>query len=109
MATRICTVRGIDPRGLPKTTTVEAGSLFEAAAAGFEKLHRDGGCQCEALEVTVHEPRATFSVRVGQLVQWLGRRGAEETIGTTALKRRVQELLRKPTERTTGSREEKRR
>lgn len=57
----------------------------------------------------MHEPREAFRVRAGQLVQWLGRRGAEETIGTSALKRRVQELLRKQTERTTGKREKKQR
>lgn len=42
------------------------------------------------------KPRATFAVRPGQLVEWLSSRSEGETIGVTALKRRVQELVRKP-------------
>ena len=99
--------RSVDPRGVPKTVLVEAHSLFEAAAHGFEKLYHDGGCRCDALHVTVHEPGATFEVRAGQLgrVAWPPRE--RETIGVTALKRRVQELLRAPGERTTEGREKK--
>ena len=58
-------MKGIDHRGLPKTVLVEARSLFEAAAEGLEKLHRDGGCRFDQLEVTVREPRGTFAVRPG--------------------------------------------
>ncbi len=61
----------------------------------------------DALEVTVHKPRATFRVRAGQLVTWLGRRGDGEAIGITTLKRRVQELLGVSGERTTGRRGER--
>jgi len=99
-------VKGVDTRGLPKAVVVEAHSLFEAAAQGFEKLHQNGGCRFDSLEVTVHEPGATFQVRAGQLVGWLGRRGDGETIGMTALKRRVQELLQASDKRTTGRRAE---
>ena len=94
VATKVCTVKGLDPRGLPKTVTVEARSLLEAAAAGFEQLHRDRGCQYAALEITVHEPGRTYQVGPGRLVAWLGRRQPGETVGVTALKRRVQDLLR---------------
>jgi hypothetical protein len=106
VATKVCTVKGVDPRGLPKTATVEAHSLFEAAAQGFEKLHQNGGCRFDSVEITVHEPRATFQVRAGQLVNWLGRHGEGESIGVTALKRRVQELLQASDKRTTGRRGE---
>lgn len=99
MAKKVCTVKGSDPRGLPKTVTVEGCSLLEAAAAGFEKLHREGGCQYTGLEVTVHEPGRTFQVGPGQLVTWLSRRGSDETVGVTALKQRVQELIRADTKR----------
>lgn len=53
----------------------------------------------------MHEPGATFQVRAGQLVEWLGR-GQDETIGVTSLKRRVQELLRAQAK---GPQEEERR
>ncbi|HTU48493.1 MAG TPA: hypothetical protein VMF91_25755 [Bryobacteraceae bacterium] len=94
MAVKVCTVKGVDPRGLPKTVIVEARSLLEAAAAGFEKLHHDGGCRYAALEITVHEPGRTFQVGLSQLVQWLTRRQSGETVGVTALKRRVQDVIR---------------
>jgi hypothetical protein len=69
----------MDARGLPRTVLVEARSLFEAAAEGFEKLHREGGCRFDPLEVTVHEPRGTFQVQPGQLLPWLGQRTNGET------------------------------
>jgi len=94
VAVKVCTVKGVDPRGLPKTVIVEARSLLEAAAAGFEKLHHDGGCRYAALEITVHEPGRTFQVGLSQLVQWLTRRQSGETVGVTALKRRVQDVIR---------------
>jgi len=103
---KVCTVKGVDTRGLPKAVLVEAHSLFEAAEQGFEKLHQNGDCRFDSLEVTVHKPGATFPVRAGQLVDCLGRRGDGETIGITALKRRVQELLQTSSKRTTGRREE---
>jgi|SRR5579875_38580 len=109
MASKVCTVTGVDPRGLPATVVVQACSLFEAAAAGFEQLHRiHGSCDYETLQVTVHEPGRHFHVFPSQLVTWLGRRSNAETIGVTALKKRVQELIRtmKPNRKTQEKRNE---
>jgi len=52
---KVCTVTGLDSRGLPSSVQLEAGSLFEAAAAGLEQLHKNG-CLITQLQITVHEP-----------------------------------------------------
>jgi hypothetical protein len=93
MAKKVCSVRGIDHRGLPKIVLVEAGTLFEAAAAGLEQLYQQEGCLSPVLEVTVHEAAGKHRVRIKQLAAWLGKHDSEQTIGVTALKRRVGELL----------------
>ncbi len=36
VATKVCTLKGVDLRGLPKSVTVVAQSLFEPAAQGFQ-------------------------------------------------------------------------
>jgi hypothetical protein len=58
---RICLVRGVDHRGLPKWVIVEAASLHEAAARATDEIRRDGGDPSD-LEVTMHEPKSAWTV-----------------------------------------------
>ena len=52
MPGKVCTVMALDARGLPCSVQLEAGSLFEAAAAGLEQLH-NSGCLITQLQITV--------------------------------------------------------
>ena len=71
---------------------VEAGTLFEAAAAGLEQMDKVGGRLGE-VEIIVHEPASRKKVRPEQLAKWLSQRDSADNIGIQALKSRVKELL----------------
>ena len=72
---------------------VEAGSLFEAAAAGIEALHQQH-CLVSAVQVTVQEPGQQYQVHPRQLERWLRSHDAADKVGAHALKRRVRDILR---------------
>src|SRR5579875_1469984 len=82
---KVCTVKGLDSRGLPVSVHVEAESLFEAAAAGLEEIHNGGGLITE-VHVTIHAPVQQFKVHPRQLEKWLLSYGREDNVGTRALK-----------------------
>ena len=94
MPGKVCTVTGLDARGLPCSVQLEAGSLFEAAAAGLEQLHKNG-CLITQLQITVHEPVKKYKVHPEQLANWLRDYKAEDTVGIRALKGRVRELMKR--------------
>jgi hypothetical protein len=89
---KVCTVTGLDSRGLPYFTLVEAGSLFEAAAAGLEQLHKNG-CLITQLQITIHEPGKRYHVHPRQMESWLRSYSDEDNVGLRALKARVRDLL----------------
>ena len=93
MARKLCTVTGLDSRGLPHAVHVEAGSLFEAAAAGIEALHQQK-CLVSAVQVTVQEPGQQYQVHPRQLARWLRSHNREDNVGVHALKRRVRDILK---------------
>ena len=70
MERKVCTVTGLDSRGLPYSVLVEAGSLFEAAAAGLEQLQKQG-CLITEVQILVHEPGKRYTVHPRQLENWL--------------------------------------
>ena len=84
---------GLDSRGLPISVIVEASSLFEAAAAAIEELHKQK-CPAGELQIVVHEPGRRFTVRPRQLEKWLRSYSLEDSVGLRALKTRVGELLK---------------
>lgn len=85
---------GLDARGMPASVQIEAGSLFEAAAAGLEQLHQRGGLVSQ-LQVTVYEPVSQYKVQPRQLQRWLRSYEAGDSVGVRALKARVRSLLNK--------------
>jgi hypothetical protein len=89
---KVCTVTGLDSRGLPYSVLVEAGSLFEAAAAGLEQLHKQG-CLITEVQILVHEPGKRYTVHPRQLENWLRTYSLENNIGIHALKTRVRGIL----------------
>jgi hypothetical protein len=89
---KVCTVTGLDTRGRPASVLVEAGSLFEAAAAGLEELHKQGGLLTE-VQIRVHEPGKRYTVRPRQLESWLRTYSREDPVGLHVLKSRVRGLL----------------
>ncbi len=90
---KVCTVTGLDARGVPVSVQIEAGSLFEAAAAGLEQLHKGGGLITQ-LHITVHEPARQYNVQPRQLEKWLRSYEQGESVGIRALKSRVRSLLK---------------
>jgi hypothetical protein len=90
---KICTVTGLDVRGLPCSVQLEAGSLFEAAAAGLEQLHKKG-CLLTQLRTTVHEPAKRYNVHPEQLANWLRDYKSEDTVRIRALKGRVRDIMK---------------
>jgi hypothetical protein len=93
VAGKVCTVTGLDGRGLPFSVHLEAGSLFEAAAAGLEQLHNKG-CLITQLQITVHEPVKKYKVHPEQLANWLRDYKSEDTVGIRALKSRVRDIMK---------------
>ena len=94
LLSKACRVRGIDNRGLPKTILLEARSKFEAAAKGLELLNQEGAALGD-VEVTVCEPAASYGVTLAQLAKWAAGREVGDTIGVTALKSRIRNILQK--------------
>jgi hypothetical protein len=88
---KVCTVTGLDARGLPCTVQLEG--LFEAATAGLEPLQKNG-CLITQLQITVHEPVKRYKVNPEQLVNWLRSYNSEDTVGMRALKGRVREIMK---------------
>ena len=72
---------------------VEAGSLFEAAAAGIEALHQQK-CLVSVVQVTVQEPGKQYQIYPRQLERWLRSHNAADNVGVHALKRRVRDILK---------------
>lgn len=97
MARRVCTITGLDSRGLPHSVQVEAGSLFEAAAAGLEQLHKIGGLISQ-VQITVHEPGKQYKVHPDQLGSWLRSHNSGDPVGIHALKSRLRDILRDKSE-----------
>jgi len=94
VAHKVCTVTGLDSRGLPHSVQVEAGSLFEAAAAaGVEQLHKIG-CLISQVQITVHEPGRQYKVHPDQLGRWLRSHNSGDAIGIHALKSRLRDILK---------------
>jgi hypothetical protein len=93
VAGKVCTVTGLDARGLPCSVQLEAGSLLEAAAAGLEQLHKNG-CLITQLQITVHEPVKKYKVHPEQLANWLRSYNSEDTVGMRALKGRVRDIMK---------------
>jgi hypothetical protein len=89
---KVCTVTGLDTRGLPASVLVEAGSLFEAAAVGLEELHKKG-CLLSEVQILVHEPGKRYTVCPRQLENWLRTYSREDPVSLHALKNRVRGLL----------------
>jgi hypothetical protein len=82
---------------LPWSVYVEADSLFEAAAAGLEQLHNNGGLITQVL-VTVLEPGKRYKVHPQQLEKWLRSYQRADSVGVRALKARIRGMLqRNPT------------
>ncbi len=77
---------------MPASVQIEAGSLFEAAAAGLEELCKRGGLITQ-LQITVHQPVRQFKVQPRQLEKWLRSYEAGDSVGVRALKSRVRNLL----------------
>jgi hypothetical protein len=94
MPTRVCTVKGQDNRGHPLRVHVEAGSVLEAAARGMEEIRRAEGKPSE-LEITQHVPKQDWKVSPDQLLKWASQRGDHDNIGLQAIKRELQEFLKK--------------
>ena len=94
MPGKICTVTGLDTRGLPCSVHLEAGSLFEAAAAGLEQLHKNG-CLITQLQITVHEPAQKYKVHPEQLAGWLRDYKSRDTVEIRALKSRVRDIMKR--------------
>jgi hypothetical protein len=78
---------------MPASVQVEAGSLFEAAAAGLEQLHKNGGLITQ-LQITVHEPGKRYKVHPHQLEKWIRSYDRGDSVGIRALKSRVRGLLK---------------
>ena len=93
MERKVCTVTGLDSRGLPASVLVEAGSLFEAAAAGLEELNKRG-CLLTEVQILVHEPGKRYTVRPRQLESWVRTYRQEEPVGLHALKTRIRSLFK---------------
>ena len=93
MERKVCTVTGLDHRGLPASVLVEAGSLFEAAAAGLEELHKKG-CLVTEVQILVHEPGKRYTVHPRQLESWLRTYSREDHVGLHTLKSRVRGILK---------------
>jgi hypothetical protein len=89
---KVCSVTGLDSRGLPASVLVEAASLFEAAAAGLEELHKKG-CLLTEVQILVHEPGKRYTVHPRQLETWLRAYSREDNVGIHALKTRVRGIL----------------
>jgi hypothetical protein len=89
---RICTVTGVDSRGLPCSVLVEAAPLFEAAAADIEELHKQR-CPITHVQVLVHEPGKRYTVHPQQLGRWLQTYHREDNVDIQALKTRVRGIL----------------
>lgn len=71
---------------------VEAGPLFEAAAAGLEQLAKKGALVTQ-VQITVHEPWKRYRVHPRQLESWLRTYNAEDNVSLRALKSRVRGIL----------------
>jgi hypothetical protein len=95
MALRACAVTLTDIRGVRHHATVEAETLFEAAALGLAMLRQDGWVDKPGpgteLEIHVQPPAVRHTVSVGQLQRWLD--GATISPNETLKKRRLKELL----------------
>ena len=89
---KVCRVTGLDSRGIPAFVLVEAGSLFEAAAAGFDELHKKG-CLPTEVQILVYEPGKRYTVRPCRLERWLRTYNREDPVGLHALKTRVRGFL----------------
>ena len=90
---KICTVTGLDSRGLPYSVQVEASSLYEAAAAGLEQLHKNG-CLITQVQVAVLAPVRHYKVHPRQLERWLRSYGPDDTVGLRALKGRIRDIIK---------------
>jgi hypothetical protein len=91
---RVCTVKGKDHRGYPLIVKVEAYSVLEAAARGMEAISREHGVASE-LEIREHIPGKEWKITTDQLLKWASKRGAEDNVGLTTVKRHVKDFLTK--------------
>lgn len=92
MARKVCRVTGLDFRGLPLAVLVEADSLFEAAAAGIEQVHKQKGLLSE-VQIEIQEPGRSHRVHPRQLEAWLRTHETGDSVGVRALKSRVRDIL----------------
>ena len=79
MAQKQCRVTATDFNGIDHTVTVEADSVYLAAARGLAELRRHGwvgeiAAGINVIQVVIHENRdVTHTVSYGKLVEWAGR------------------------------------
>jgi hypothetical protein len=92
---RVCTVKGLDHRGIATTVTVEAYSSLEAAARGLYDICTKGGKVSE-LVIAEQLPGRQFKVTPGELLKWVSSRSTQDNIGLQSMKRQVREFLTKP-------------
>jgi hypothetical protein len=91
-----CQVTFEDLDGIRHSVTVEAESLYEAAALALQRLKRAGFIEqppgpASALHVDVLEPTVTHRITVGQLRRWLDL-GSSNPM-EEAKRKRLRELL----------------
>jgi hypothetical protein len=93
---KVCSVNATDSSGSVRQVAVIARSRNDAAARAIEELNKTGEWstgEASILQVTVHEPGATYQVSIEQLQKWARQRDRIDTIGVTALKSRVAQML----------------
>ena len=90
---RVCTVEGTDGRGLPITVTVEACTVYEAAARGLEEI-RIGGGSASDLRVVEHLPGKEWTVTPDRLLKWVSSSSRDgDNIGLQVIKKNLREFL----------------
>jgi len=85
-----------DSTGLVRRVPVVARTRDEAAARAIEELIKSGEWSTGGnpmLQVTVHEPGATYQVSIDQIAKWSRQRDRVDTVGVTSLKSRVAKML----------------